>query len=39
MQTAVAPFSVDTVSMNLFELTMFEKQLVRLHLRFRQPPP
>ena len=28
MQTAVAPFSVDNVSMNLFELTMYEKQLV-----------
>ena len=28
VQTAVAPFSVDNVSMNLFELTMYEKQLV-----------
>jgi len=28
VQTAVAPFSVDSVSMNLFELTMYEKQLV-----------
>ena len=28
MHTAVAPFSVDNVSMNLFELTMWEKQLV-----------
>ena len=28
VQTAVAPFTVDNVSMNLFELTMYEKQLV-----------
>ena len=28
VQTAVAPFTVDSVSMNLFELTMYEKQLV-----------
>jgi S-(hydroxymethyl)glutathione dehydrogenase/alcohol dehydrogenase len=28
VQTAVAPFAVDSVSMNLFELTMYEKQLV-----------
>ena len=28
MHTAVAPFSVDSVSLNLFELTMWEKQLV-----------
>ena len=28
VQTAVAPFSVESVSMNLFELTMYEKQLV-----------
>ena len=28
VQTAVAPFSVDSVSMNLFELTMYQKQLV-----------
>ena len=28
VQTAVAPFSVDNVSMNLFELTMYEKQRV-----------
>jgi NDMA-dependent alcohol dehydrogenase len=28
VQTAIAPFSVDSVSMNLFELAMYEKQLV-----------
>ncbi len=28
VHTAVAPFSVDSVSLNLFELTMWEKQLV-----------
>lgn len=28
VQTAIAPFSVDNVSMNLFELAMYEKQLV-----------
>ena len=28
VHTAVAPFSVDNVSLNLFELTMWEKQLV-----------
>ena len=28
VQTAVAPFTVESVSMNLFELTMYEKQLV-----------
>ena len=28
VQTAIAPFSVETVSLNLFELSMYEKQLV-----------
>lgn len=28
VQTAIAPFSVDSVTMNLFELAMYEKQLV-----------
>jgi NDMA-dependent alcohol dehydrogenase len=28
VQTAIAPFTVDSVSMNLFELAMYEKQLV-----------
>ena len=28
VQTAIAPFSVESVTMNLFELAMYEKQLV-----------
>ena len=39
VHTSVAPMNDTEVTLNLFDLTLLQKQLVGLDLRLGQPPP